>query len=259
MLPSIASAQAGAVGAPSQVIALTRPAVTIVLNSDAEWKAPHSVEFDPQGNVLVVYRDDKKSSREGNWHLLKISDVLGSSPHRQALTFAPIEEPADPDSNIKWGMANGFLRLNGEGTLAYAILGGAIVTRKPGPLTIDGHRNIESRNFTNVVAIDLESFEVVAKRDVSRESDSARTSIVDNNGNLLVLRTGEVSWTVTAFEAGLNEQSSRVIGGRTGNYNIEACSIERIETIRCKPGNDVVRILPDGKHPFVKLEQGLEN
>jgi hypothetical protein len=83
MLPLIATAQGNAVGNTSQTIALTRPVVTITLNSDAEWRAPQWIEFDQAGHVLILYRDNKKVSRDGNWHLLKISDVLGVSPQRQ--------------------------------------------------------------------------------------------------------------------------------------------------------------------------------
>jgi len=49
ILPSIATAQGTAIDATSQALALTRPAVTMTLNSDAEWRAPKQVEFDRQG------------------------------------------------------------------------------------------------------------------------------------------------------------------------------------------------------------------
>jgi hypothetical protein len=255
MLPLIAMAQGNAVGNTPQAIALTRPAVTITLNSDAEWRAPQWVEFDQQGHALVLYRDNKKVSRNGNWHLLRISDVLGVSPQKQALTFAPIEEPADPDGNRKWDTANGFLRVNNKGTLAYAVFDGGVVTRKPGPLNVNGLRNIESRSFRNAVAIDLQAFRVVAKRDVSKELDSARSSTVDADGNLLVLRTGEVSWTVTALGPDLNGHPPRVIGVRQGDIYIEGCSLERSEVIQCRQRNEVVRMVPDGKLDFVELKQ----
>lgn len=255
MLPLIATAQGNAVGNTSQTIALTRPVVTITLNSDAEWRAPQWIEFDQAGHVLILYRDNKKVSRDGNWHLLKVSDVLGVSPQRQTLTFAPIEEPSDPEQSRKWETANGFLRVNNKGTLAYAVFDGAVVTRKPGPLYVNGLRNIVSREFRNAVAIDLEAFKVVAKRDVSKELDSARSSTVDADGNLLVLRTGEVSWTVTVLGPELNDQNSQVIGVREGGPHIEACSVQRSEVIQCRQRNEVVRMVPDGKLNFVELKQ----
>jgi hypothetical protein len=241
----------------SQVIKLTKPATTITLNGDAEWRAPKQAEIDQQGRVLVLYRDNKKASRDGNWHLLRISDVFGVSPRTQALTFAPIEEPADPDGSRKWDTANGFLRVNNKGTLAYAVFDGGVVTRKPGPLTVNGLRNIESRGFRNAIAIDLEAFRVVAKRDVSKELDYARSSTVDADGNLLLLRTGRDSWTVTALGPGLNDQTSRAIGtleAREGR-DVAACSIERIDVVQCQIRNQVVRMLPGGKRDFVQLEQ----
>jgi len=255
LVPLVATAQSSTAGDPSVAIAMTRPAVTMTLNSDAEWRAPKWVEFDQKGHVLILYRDDQKVSHDGNWHLLRISDALGASPRQQALTFAPIEEPADPDRSRTWDTAHGLLRVNDKGTMAYAVFDGAVVTRKPGPLTINGLRNIESRNFTNEVAIDLETFRVLAKRDMSRELDSARTSIVDANGNLLVLRTGEVSWTVTVLGPELNGQTSQVIGMREGGPHIEACSVQQSEVIQCLQGNQVVRMVPGGKLDFVKLGQ----
>jgi hypothetical protein len=255
LLPSIVTAQGNVVGGSSQVLALTRPVVKITLNSNAEWRAPQWVEFDQQGRLLVLYRDNRKIPRDENWHLFRISDVLGVSPRRQALKFAPTEEPADPDGNRKWDTANGFLRVNDQGTLSYAVFDGAVVTRKPGPLNVNGLRNIESRFFTNVVAIDLEAFRVVAKRDVSKELDSARSSIVDADGNLLVLRTEKVSWTVTALGPTLNVQTSKVIGVREDGPPNEACSVERSEVIQCRQGNVVVRTVPNGKLDFVELDR----
>jgi len=256
-LSSIAMAQGNAVGESSQVIELTMPAVTITLNSDAEWRAPKRVEFDRQGRVLVLYRDNKKASRDGNWHLLRVSDVLGVSPRTQSLSFAPIEEPADPDGSRKWDSAHGFLLVNDKGTLAYAVFDGDVVTRKPGPDTLNGLRNIESRGFTNAVAIDLEAFRVVVKRDISRES-GFEPPIVNADGNLLVLRTAKDSFTVTALGPELNEQTSQVIRALEASEgrDIAACSVERIDVIQCRVRNEVVRMIPYGKRNFIQLEKG---
>ena len=231
------------------------PVLTIDLKSDAEWKASPQVSFDPQGRLLVLYRDKKKTSPQGNWHLVRITNPLGSLHTRQELVFAPAEEPADPDRSRTWDSTHVRLYASDDGNQVYAVFEGATVTRKPGPHAVNGLRNVESRYFTNAVSLDMKSLKVSAKRDLTSELSYAVAAAVDLHGNLLVLQFDKSSFQVTTLSSALARQAPAVTMPRAGEL-MQSCFLQRDTTIQCLRKNEVVHITPEGQHLFAHLDPG---
>src|SRR5271168_434716 len=75
---------------------------TLDLRTHAEWRVNAQMQFDREGRLLILYRDKAKLTPTGNWHLLRLTDPLSTSPHREELAFSLPEEPTSSDAADRW-------------------------------------------------------------------------------------------------------------------------------------------------------------
>ncbi len=228
---------------------LATPTRVIELNSHAEWRARYQVEFDSQGRVIVLYRDNLKQSPTGNWHLIRFADIW-VNPKRDELVFAPIEEPTDPDKSRIWEGSSVNMQITPDSSTAYVIFRGEAVTSRTGPRKRGGVRNVDFRPFTNAVSVDLSTLTIVAKRDLTGEPHQLDRFSVDEKGRLVRLQTNERSWNVHTLSPGLNLDATTEMGLSTGPIPSK-CQVEVDTSINCREAEGLVRRTSSGTQTLI--------
>jgi len=109
------------------------PTAEIDLHTHAEWRVHAQIEFDTAGRVLILYRDKFRRSPTGNWHLIRLTGPFSGEPKREEIDFSIPQEPVDPESTRRWDSFSDRLLLSPDGSHAFAVFDGSVVTVKSGP------------------------------------------------------------------------------------------------------------------------------
>ena len=166
------------------------PTLALDLKTNAAGKADAQLALDPQGRLLVLYRD-KKPDGQQNWHILRITDVLGNSPKREEVSFDPLDVPKPgPYSSVR-----ARLMPTDDGRIAYAVFDVDMSTGGRMPF----------REFASAVAIDLSAMKVLSKGDLGWRSYYSQ---VDKRGDLLhAVNDGQDVYKISTYGPDLVERT----------------------------------------------------
>jgi len=208
---------------PSQRIpTISSPTAVLDLKTQADLKFNVQIAFDPQGRLLVLYRD-KKPTGQQNWHLLRITDALGNSPKKEEMSFDPLEAPKQSYSYVRMR-----LLLTDDGKIGYVLF----------TVETSTHGHTPIKFVANAVAVDLNSMKLLAKGELGENSYFSQ---VTERGDLLSadgVETQQEAYKVITYEPNLLEQTSVLQKGINGLQ----CWLRRDASFLCAEGGQLNRL-----------------
>jgi hypothetical protein len=176
---------------------------TLELHNHVEWRVNAQMHFDRQGRILILYRDNAKLNPAGNWHLIRFTDPLSGSPHREDLAFSIPQEPESPRASDTWNTFHNDLLLSPDETHAFAVFAGVRCKELPGSRPATGGYNVKCQFFSAAVTFDLTRFRSIANQDITDHLSGmepwGRPAAVSPDGELLTLLYGKQDWEITVF------------------------------------------------------------
>lgn len=207
------------------------PAADVDLHTHAEWRVNTPIEFDSAGRLLILYRDKFGVRQIGNWHLIRLTGPFSRELRREEIDFSIPQEPVDPESSHRWDSFSARLLLSPDGSRAYAVFEGSVVTAKSGPPPSGAVRNVSVDTFSSLISFDLTAFRVLASADVTQHPNNLAADQISTKGELLLLYSTDTDWKIVILDASLHELQT---------VNFSAAPLE-------KSGRSFCRLRPDLK------------
>jgi len=181
------------------------PAAEIDLHTHAEWRVNAQIEFDTAGRLLILYRDKFRMRPTGNWHLVRLTGPFSSELKREEIDFSIPQEPVDPESTRRWDSLSARLLLSTDGSRAFAVFVGSVVTAKSGPPPSGAVRNVSVHTFLSLISFDLTAFRIFAPADVTQHPNNLADEQLSTEGDLLLLYSTDTGWKVVVLNGFLHE------------------------------------------------------
>src|SRR5580704_13917486 len=181
------------------------PTARIDLHTHTESRVNTQVEFDTAGRLLILYRDKFRMSQKGNWHLLRLTGPFSGELKREEIDFSIPQEPVDPESSRRWDSFSARLLLSPDGSRAYAVFEGSVVTTKPGPPPSGAVRNVSVDTFSSLISFDLRAFRLSASADVTQHPNNLAADQISIKGDLLLLYSTDTGWKIVILDGSLRE------------------------------------------------------
>jgi hypothetical protein len=210
------------------------PTAEIDLHTHAEWRVHAQIEFDAAGRVLILYRDKFKRSRTGNWHLIRLTGPFSGEPKREEIDFSIPQEPVDPESTRRWDSFSDRLLLSPDGSHAFAVFDGSVVTAKPGPPPSGAVRNVSVDTFSSLISFDLAAFRVLASADITEHPNNLAAKQISSKGELLLLYLIDKDWKIVILDGFLHKlQTVNVSAAPVEKYRRSSCQLRPDLKIEC--------------------------
>jgi hypothetical protein len=206
------------------------PVAEIDLHSHAEWRVNTQIKFDPVGRLLILYRDKFRLNAKNNWHLICLTAPFSGELGREEIDFSIPQEPVDPEPTRRWDTFSFRLLLSPDGSHAYAIFEGALVTTKSGPPPSGAVRNVNVDTFSSLISFDLIAFRVLASANVARHPDNLAAEQISTQGDLLLLYLTDTDWEIATFDEFLH---------RVKTVNVSAAPVEKPTRSSCQLRSDL--------------------
>jgi len=181
------------------------PAAEIDLQTHAEWRVNAQIEFDTAGRLLIPYRDKFRMSPTGNWHLIRLTGPLAGELKREEIDFSIPQEPVDPESARRWDAFSSRLLLSPDGSHAFGVFEGSVVTAKSGPPPSGAVRNVSVDTFSSLISFDLTAFRVLASADVTQHPNNLAAKQISMKGDLLLLYSTDTTWKIAILDGFLHK------------------------------------------------------
>jgi hypothetical protein len=207
------------------------PVAEIDLHTHAEWRVNAQIEFDTAGRLLILYRDKFRMSPTGNWHLIRLTGPFSGELKREEIDFSIPQEPVDPESTRRWDSLSDRLLLSPDGSRAFAVFEGSVVTSKSGPPPSGAVRNVSVDTFSSLISFDLTAFRVFASADVTQHPNNLTAKQISPKGDLMLLYSTDTDWKIVVLDGFLHKV-------QTVNYSVAPLE---------KSGRSFCRLRPDLK------------
>jgi hypothetical protein len=201
------------------------PTAEIDLHTHAEWRVHAQIEFDTAGRVLILYRDKFRRSPTGNWHLIRLTGPFSGEPKREEIDFSIPQEPVDPESTRRWDSFSDRLLLSPDGSHAFAVFDGSVVTVKSGPPPSGAVRNVSVDTFSSLISFDLDAFRVLASTDITEDPNNLAAKQISSEGNLQLLYLTHTDWKIVILDGFLHKLQT---------VNVSAAPVEKSGRLSCQ-------------------------
>lgn len=185
------------------------PAAEIDLHTHAEWRVNAQIGFDTAGRLLILYRDKFRLKSTGNWHLMRLTGPFSGELGREEIDFSIPQEPVDPE-DTPWDAFSSRLLLTPDGSRAFAVFQGLVVTAKSGPPPSGYVRNVSVDHFSSVISFDLTAFRVLASADVTQylnnqDPNNQAAEQISAKGDFLLVYLTDTEWKISIFDRFLHK------------------------------------------------------
>jgi hypothetical protein len=201
------------------------PTAEIDLHTNAEWRVNAQIEFDTAGRLLILYRDKFRLNPTGNWHLVRLTEPMSGKPLREEILFAVPQEPVHPKPADRWDLFSSRLLLSPDGSHAFAVFEGSVVTAKSGPPPPGAVRNVNVDSFSSLISFDLAAFRVLASANVTQHPDNLAAEQISTKGDLLLLYLTDTEWKIVILDGFLHKVQSA---------NFSASPVEKSRRSSCR-------------------------
>ncbi len=201
------------------------PANEIDLHTHAEWRVNTQIEFDTAGRLLILYRDKFRLNTTGNWHLIRLTELISGKSLREEIAFSIPQEPMNPKPADRWDLFSSRLLLSPDGSHAFAVFAGFVVTAKSGQPPPGAVRNVNVDTFSSLISFDLTAFRVLASANVTQHPDNLAAEQIGKNGDLLLLYLTDTDWKIVIVDGFLQTVKTQ---------NVSAAPVEKSRRSSCQ-------------------------
>ncbi len=201
------------------------PANEFDLHTRAEWRVNTQIEFDTAGRLLILYRDKFRLNTTGNWHLIRLTEPISGNEHREEIAFSIPQEPVNPRPADRWDLFSSRLLLSPDGSHAFAVFEGFVVTAKSGPPPPGAVRNVNVDTFSSLISFDLTAFRVLASAEVTQHPNNLAAEQISKNGDLLLLYLTDTDWKIVIVDGFLQTVKT---------LNVSAAPVEKSRRSSCQ-------------------------
>jgi hypothetical protein len=206
----------------------------IDLHTHAESRVRTQTEFDTAGRLLILYRDKYRMSPTGNWHLSRLTGPFSGELKREEIDFSIPQEPVDPESGRRWDSFSVRLLLSPDGSHAFAVFEGSIVTAKSGPPPPGAARNVTVDFFESLISFDLTAFRVSASADITHHPDNLASVQISTSGDLLCLYLTDADWKIVILDGFLHEVQTVILSAAPVEKSVRSsCRLRPDLKIEC--------------------------
>jgi hypothetical protein len=219
---------------PSQAQHKITPTAEIELHTHAESRVNAQIKFDAAGRLLLLYRDKFRTSQKGNWHLIRLTEPFSDKLKREEIVFSIPQEPVDPESSHRWDFFSDRLLLSSDGSHAFGVFEGSVVTAKSGPPPSGAGRNVSVDIFESVISFDLKAFRVSGTAEITQHPNNLAAEQISTKGDLLLLYLTDTNWKIVILDGFLHEvQTINFSATPVEKSNRSACRLRPDLKIEC--------------------------